>query len=181
MIGNTLLDKIIILQNFLNPNEILNHLHDEVRYALKQEETGNKDGMDLGLAVIEEWANDKLKITYCGAKRPLYCIDAHNLAQLIELKGNPKSIGGFQSEHKHFENQEVIVAKNSLIYLSTDGYTDQNNIYRKKLSEDRLKETLLKNCTLPLVEQQKILEDTLDEHQVGTHQRDDILVWGIRL
>jgi serine phosphatase RsbU (regulator of sigma subunit)/ABC-type amino acid transport substrate-binding protein len=181
MIGNTLLDKIIILQNFLDPKEILNHLHDEVRYALKQEETGNKDGMDLGLAIIEEWANDKLKITYCGAKRPLYCIDAHNLSQLIELKGNPKSIGGFQSEHKHFENQEVIVAKDSLIYLSTDGYTDQNNVYRKKLGEERLKEALLKNCTLSLPEQQKILEDMLDEHQVGTQQRDDILVWGIRI
>ena len=62
-----------------------------------------------------------------------------------------------------------------------DGYTDQNNYLRKKLGEKKFKFLLTNNIHLPLKEQKRVLEECLDEHQLGSSQRDDILVIGIKV
>ena len=74
-----------------------------------------------------------------------------------------------------------MLPKGSLIYLTSDGYVDQNNPDRKKLGEKRLLELLQEHSGLSLPEQKSILENTLDDFQQGVDQRDDILVMGVKI
>lgn len=181
MIGYTLLNEIVNDQELTQPARILEELHKLTRIALRQESQANADGMDLCLCMIEPIDDTQVQITFAGAKRPLYYIIPGN-NELLEIKGSRKSIGG----GKHFENPEFtqqafVVPKGTVIYLTTDGMIDQNNEQRKKFGTVRFKE-LLQNCaSLPLATQKERLNDALDQHQVGTDQRDDITVWAIKI
>ena len=181
MIGYTLLNEIVNDQEITQPAQILEELHKLTRLALRQESQANADGMDLCLCMLEPIDATQVQITFAGAKRPLYYVLPKS-NELLEIKGNRKSIGG----GKHFENpkftqQAFVVPKGTIIYLTTDGMIDQNNEQRKKFGTVRFKE-LLQNCSpLPLSEQKERLNNALDQHQVGTDQRDDITVWAIKI
>jgi len=47
MIGNEILTNIVEIQGITSPDLILNELHKNIRTALKQGETENRDGMDI--------------------------------------------------------------------------------------------------------------------------------------
>lgn len=68
-----------------------------------------------------------------------------------------------------------------MLYLGSDGLTDQNNAQREKLGTVRFKAHLSEIAHLPLEEQRQYLEDVLDDFQGQEEQRDDILWMGIRL
>jgi ligand-binding sensor domain-containing protein len=125
MIGYMMLNEIVKVRHILDPAKILARLHQGFRYILKQEieETDTYDGMDIGLCRVDLHTG---KVTYAGARRPLIYVKN---SELIEIKGDRKSIGGRQKEKKHsFTNQEIdILDKNQdgiMIYLTTDGFAD---------------------------------------------------------
>ena len=121
-----------------------------------------------------------MKVTFAGAKRPLYFFKTQT-QELTQLKGTRRSIGGYQNEDISFSNQEIILEKGDAIYLSTDGFIDQNNIKRRSFGDAKFKEIALKRGHLSMDHQKKLLVDTLKNHMKGTEQRDDILVLGIKL
>ena len=180
LIGNRLLEKIVILNGIHKPSEILENLHQEVRNLLRQQETGNRDGMDVALCVLEKMPDSKTKVSFAGAKRPLYYTENEH-TQIFTLKGSRKSIGGDQNENIKFETNTFILPPNSCIYLSSDGITDQNDVERVKLGESKLKYTLSNVAALPMQEQYKAIKNLLENQLKGTLQRDDILLIGIRL
>ena len=180
LIGSTLLEKIVLVYKITDPATILEKLHEEVRILLRQKETGNRDGMDLALCVLEKQADGKIKVAYSGAKRPLYYTEGAD-NQIFTLKGARKSIGGEQNENIRFETQTIFLSPNSCLYLSSDGVTDQNDAERVKLGESKLKYTLSSIVQKPMEIQKKSVEEMLDLHQRGTLQRDDILLLGIRV
>jgi serine phosphatase RsbU (regulator of sigma subunit) len=100
---------------------------------------------------------------------------------LQEIRGERKSIGGKQNENKQFKTHTFELEKGSLVYLSTDGFADQNNLQRKKIGEESFKALLLKSAHQPLSEQASCLLQALAEHKQDLPQRDDILVIGFRL
>jgi serine phosphatase RsbU (regulator of sigma subunit) len=156
----------------------MENLHNGVRAALKQEgkDVETQDGMDVCLCVLE---NENEKVTFTGAKRPLYHI--HN-SGLVEIKGDRKSIGGLQKEEKRtFTKNEIEVNPGDMIYMTTDGFADQSNNKEKKYGSHRLKEYLQKNAKLSLGEQKKELLAELEAHQGDEAQRDDITILGIRV
>lgn len=180
MIGNTLLNQIINEKRILEPAQILHALNDNIRIALKQETSQNKDGMDLGLCCIMPLdETGKIEVIYSGAKRPLYVVCRN---ELFELKGDRYSIGGwFGIDNPSFTNKTLSLDVGDIIYLTTDGYGDAANSHRKKLGEKRLKKMLLEHSTQTLTQQKRLLLRALNEHQQGTEQRDDITVLGVEL
>lgn len=179
LIGKTLLDKMIDMYKISNPAEILERMHWEIGNFLHQKESENKDGMDVALCMLEQ-ENDHTTVTFSGAKRPLYYSESES-NQVFILKGDRKAIGGDQNDVVPFTNQVVKLKKGSAIYLSSDGFIDQNDAERVKLGESRLKYTISSCTQKPMAEQEKVFNDLLDRHQTGTEQRDDILFFGIRL
>ncbi|GAB4126035.1 MAG: hypothetical protein OHK0045_10840 [Raineya sp.] len=180
IIGSTMLTKIVKLYQTSSPSEILQRLDEEIRSTLQQDKTDNQYGMDLSVCVIENIGEKQFKITYAGAKRPLYYMEQGN-NQVFSLKGDRRSIGGIQNENISFTNQEIVLRKGSALFLGSDGFVDQNNAERVKLGESKFKYLLSQNYEKPMPIIKQELEDFLDMYQRGTVQRDDILMMGIRL
>lgn len=178
LIGDVLLDKIIRIWRIYEPDQILTRLNEEVRTVLHQEETGSNNGMDVAVLRIEHLENQKL-ITFAGAKRPLYYIDVEQ--QVVEIRGNRYSIGGRQNDQIKFINHSLILPLGSLLYLSSDGFIDQNDKKRKKFGEVKFRTLLAENQHLSLEEQKQVLLEALYEQMYDTAQRDDILLIGFRL
>lgn len=178
MIGNTLLNEIVKHQEIFDPKEILETLDEGVREALHQNDDSSGDGMDVCLCVIEP-VGAQTQITFSGAKRPLYYYK-DNEQTLFEVKPNRRSIGGKRKMDKPFENHVIMLDNQDAIYLSSDGLVDQNNPQRKKIGSTRLKEILTQNASKSMEEIGHFLTKSLDEHQDGVAQRDDIAFIGIR-
>ncbi len=180
MIGTNILNTIINNEHIYQPKEILERLNQKIRVALKQDQKINDDGMDLCLCGIEKIDDKTSKITFTGAKRPLFYATG-NPKTLQTLKGDNKSIGGRQRSNKLFTHQEIILQKGDILYLTTDGLIDQSSPKHVKFGTKGLIELLTANATRPLDIQQRIFEDALKNHQQNEKQRDDITMIGIKI
>ncbi len=181
MIGNTLLNEIVKNQGVYDPKNILIKLNDEVIKSLKQTQTDNQDGMDVCFCKIEKNSSEKIQLTFCGAKRPLFYY-SNNQKQLKRLKGDRKTIGGYvQNPKVKFSNQQILISKKDIIYLSTDGFVDQNNNERKRFGSTKFKNIIVKNVDKSLIIQKQIFEKELEIWQDNQPQRDDITLIGVKI
>ncbi len=182
MIGSRLLDEIVTEKMVDSPAKILGMLNQMIRTALRQEETDNNDGMDMALCKLELQVNKKKKLTYAGAKRPLYIIK-NKENKLISHRGDRKSIGGYSLSKREitFTDYAVEVEKGDMIYLFSDGIIDQNSPDRKKFGRVRLEEAFVDSAKLESQEQKKLIEDRLKEYMQNEEQRDDIALAGLKI
>ena len=177
LIGNNLLNEAINEHRLTAPAEILDYLDVKVRVKLKQDEGSNRDGMDLGLCVLEETNMQEYRLTYGGAKNTLFVVTN---GKLLTLKGDRKSIGGNKKDFA-FTQQEVLLQKGDCLYLTTDGFIDQANPDRERFGSKRLRTLIKQVHHLSMSEQGTLFENALDEHRQETEQRDDINFIGIRI
>ncbi len=173
MIGNSLLDRIIRTDRITQPKDILNELNLQIKILLQQEQTGNTDGMDIAILRISP-----SQVSFAGAKRPLYM---GYKGKIEKIESSRMSIGGRQNHKKEFEQVDFEKKEDTIFYLCSDGYADQNNYERKNFSERKLIELLGKIQDISLAEQRKMLKNTIINYMENTEQRDDILVVGVRI
>jgi PAS domain S-box-containing protein len=180
MIGNSLLNKIVIEQKIANPSEIITRLDLEIIKMLKQELTNNQDGLDICFCKIILCENEKINVVFCGAKLPIY-YNISGTNTIEKIKGDVKSVGGAKHKNKsQFENKEFILNKNDQIFLTTDGFVDQNNFERRRFGFTNFSSVLI-NCTkLSINEQKDYMLKELAIWQKNEEQRDDITVIGIK-
>ncbi|MDX2303074.1 MAG: tetratricopeptide repeat protein [Microscillaceae bacterium] len=180
VIGNKLLLEIVDQQGVYSPADILELLHLGIVSGLRQMETGNQDGMDVSLCRMEKLDTGKVELVFAGAKQSIFVFDQ----EIMELKGNRKSIGGFVQvdlqTQSHFEDQSLILNPDAVLYMTSDGLIDSPNPERKKFGRKRFRSFIEDHIHLPLSAQKDILIQYLDDFQQETIQRDDILVMGIK-
>ncbi|MCK4761021.1 MAG: SpoIIE family protein phosphatase [Candidatus Aminicenantes bacterium] len=182
MIGHMKLNEAIREKQILDPTLVLSHLHEGFRSALKQEagKTETYDGMDAALCRIDKETG---RITFAGANRPLLYVKD---SQLIEIKGNRRPIGGRQKEEQRFfTGREIDILEGKeekiMLYLTTDGFADQQNPQNHRYGSRRLKEFLRDHAHLSAAQQKEALLEELRKHQGSEEQRDDITIIGIRI
>jgi serine phosphatase RsbU (regulator of sigma subunit) len=179
MIGINLLEEIIVFQRNTNPAEILTLLHKKIRFVLKQKETKNTDGMDLSMVVINK---DMQIMEFAGAKNPMIYLQNK---ELYTLKADKMPIGGEQKEMERiFTKQTVDISQPTTIYLFSDGYQDQfGGKNKKRFMISQMKELFLGLQDIPMLEQQNILNQTIDNWMAEGQetQIDDILVLGVKM
>lgn len=181
LIGDSLLDRHVKGSKITEPATILQKLHDHIYRALKQEYTNNNYGMDAVILSLQKTDVEETKIVFSGAKNPLYYIDIDNPEEVVRIKGSRKAIGGYQNKNNSFENKEVILKSDSLVYLASDGYKDQNDIKRRRIGEIKFREVIKESAQVDINQQQAVFEQVLDKHMIGIVQRDDILILGIKV
>jgi ligand-binding sensor domain-containing protein/serine phosphatase RsbU (regulator of sigma subunit) len=198
IVGSTLLNDIILRKGITEPAAILEELHLGVRQALQQDDRVNDDGMDVCICRLDQ-GGGLHKLTFAGAKRPLFIVrkdyTLHHdptvavsqfssqsaRLSLMEYKGNKKSVGGRQKEEqRNYQQQEIQLLPDDMIYLTSDGFVDQNDPQKEKFSTPRLKNLLLAVAELPMAEQKAQLLRTLRDFQQREPQRDDVTIVGIR-
>ncbi len=178
MIGNDLLNQIVLEKGTTNPSWILTELHYAVRRALKQTNDleSNQDGMDVCLCRI-----DKEGITFAGARRSLYIVQS---GEILELEGDTKPIGGFQRESKRtFSSKRIDFDRTAptMLYLTSDGYADQHNAKREKFGTKRLEALFRHIAHEDMTTQHSIIAKAMSEHQGATPQRDDMTILGVQI
>jgi|GEM_PF-2458561 len=178
MIGYSLLNQIISETRITDVSEILHHLDMGIIQGLRQTNNHNADGMDVCLCKTEKKNENEFLVTYSGAKRPLFY--AEN--QTIQLaRPTRESIGGMTGVQKEFQSQEILLRKGDVLYLTTDGFTDNPNRLRKRFGEERFAKLLQAITSYALIDQKNLLLSAYQTHQETTAQRDDITIVGVRL
>jgi serine phosphatase RsbU (regulator of sigma subunit) len=186
MVANTLLSEIVEAKKIKSPSLILEMLDLEVRKALKQEQSGNNDGMELGICKIEGLleGNETLQVTFAGAKGKIFY---EQNGQIEKYKGNKRAIGGKNKKIEYaeqaFEEHSFMVNKGSCIYLISDGLVDQPDRNRKKYGNKRFVNFIHQNLNLPMEEQKNQLLNELNNYSFNdkVEQRDDITILAFRL
>jgi serine phosphatase RsbU (regulator of sigma subunit) len=182
-----------------DPGEILNKVQELVVETLVKDENEDvvKDGMDISLVRFEMGSENLVNIKWAGAYNPLWIIKkrttvkndiaSENLKsadpgfELLEIKADKQPIGKLDVS-KPFTTHSFTLSKGDSIYLFTDGYADQfGGRNGKKFKYKQLKELLLASAHLPMKEQRRVLEKTIDDWKGPLEQVDDILVIGIRI
>jgi PAS domain S-box-containing protein len=180
ILGNTLLNEIILQQNITKPNLILEELDKKLSATLKYQASKYQvaDGMDAVVVVINQ---NQQKISFSGAKNPLYCVCGEEFHQ---FKGAKFPIGGSNEYYvdKNFVTEEIILKSPMMLYLATDGYQDQMGGEKSTKFMTKHFKTLLQTLyTHPIEEQQKILQTTFENWKKENKQTDDVTVIGIKI
>jgi serine phosphatase RsbU (regulator of sigma subunit) len=178
MIGNTLLHEIINFNQVTNPAAVLQRLHAATHKVLKQQEGKNSDGMDISVCLFEKQADTTTQLTFAGAKGTAYYTQNQ---EIKTLQGNRIGIGGFSERVRVFENQTVCLPKETMVYLSTDGFIDQNNNERKRFGSQAFKNLLAEISSFSPFQQKIALSGILKKYQQEEEQRDDISVIGLKM
>jgi serine phosphatase RsbU (regulator of sigma subunit) len=189
MIGNTILNETVNEKKIYAPAQILAHLHKGVKQALKQElalnpeRRTNDDGMDVVLCSLDfaQEAQNQVKVVFAGAKRPLIYV-LPKAQEAVYVRGDNKSIGGFRERKvMEFVQHEFEFPKDTILYLTSDGFADQQNPEQIKFGTQHLLQVLAENAAEDMANQKVLLEVALENHQRSEEQRDDITILGIRL
>jgi serine phosphatase RsbU (regulator of sigma subunit) len=170
------LNEAINEKNIEEPNEVLNHIRRRLIQYLSQ--NGRQDGMDGILAQFTR-VEGKINLAYAAAyNQPLLVRDG----KLTDLAADRMPVGKSPVEIEPFTLHKVELRKGDMLYLFTDGYSDQfGGLQGKKFKHQQLLQLLLANAHLPMDEQKQVFVKTLEEWKGGLEQVDDILVFGIRI
>jgi serine phosphatase RsbU (regulator of sigma subunit) len=180
MVGNSLLNEIVLTKGVSDPSIILMQLNAGVQNSLKQRENQTRDGMDLAFCAID-YKNRKLY--YAGANRSLWIIRNSSEAHTVEeIKATKCAIGGFTNESQVYERHEVILNPGDTVYMHSDGFADQfGGPQGKKLMTKRFKDILVNIQKFSMHQQANQLGMEIDEWMGSDYEQvDDILVIGVR-
>ena len=178
MIGNDMLNNIVLEKKITNPSLVLSTLHKQVSTALRQSETQNRDGMDMALCVYDTQTKE---LTFAGAKSPLYYIQN---GELKDIAGSKFPIAGKWGVEKErvYENHTLKIDQETTIFLCTDGYQDQfGGDKGKKLMKKTMKSLFLEIADLEDNKQKERLENYFLEWKKDEEQVDDVLVMGFKI
>jgi serine phosphatase RsbU (regulator of sigma subunit) len=177
MIGLEIIEKTINEDNIDVPAYILAVLNKGLEKTFSRGKnfgTIIKDGMDIGLCMIDR---NKKKIEYAGAFFPLYLIRNNSL---IEIKGD-KLIIGMNPSGLAYENHEIELMEDDILYLFSDGYVDQfGGSENKKFMYRRFRYLLTTIHSFPVNDQKSVLDESIRTWMGGTPQLDDIMVIGFK-
>lgn len=136
---------------------------------------GIADGMDISLCAFNQKTNT---LQWAGANNPLWLISNN---ELNEIKPNKQPVGRFENKTE-FNNHSINFKKGDLIYMFTDGYSDQfgykNN---KKYKQKNLKSFLLSIQNKTMNEQRELLINEFANWKGEIEQTDDMCILGIKL
>ncbi len=198
MLGISLLNEIVSKNPDFTASDILNSLRDQIISSLHQDgkEGEAKDGMDLALSIIDPVSK---RIQFAGAYNPLYLIRNKNIEQndektnpaykiqeiddfkVIQVKADRMPIG-IHIKMKPFVSVDVEFASGDMIYMFSDGFTDQfGGDQGNKYMNKRFKKLLAGIQHEPLAAQHDILNDEFRKWRGEYQQVDDVLIVGVKL
>ena len=177
MLCNSLIKESYTKGYVNSPSEALDFVRKKlVDFFRSSQSKSIKDGMDAAFCVLDKAEN---KLHFSGAKSS--CIVIRD-DELTEYRGDKQHVG-YATIQKPFTTHVIDVQKGDMIYLFTDGYTDQfGGPKNKKFMKKRLKEMLLTiHSHKSMLLQCSIIEETFIEWKSDYEQTDDVTLFGVRL
>jgi serine phosphatase RsbU (regulator of sigma subunit)/tetratricopeptide (TPR) repeat protein len=178
LIGNNLLNHIVINLGITDPDVVLAAMNAGVIDVLSQEATNNHDSMDVALCVID---TEKKKMEFAGAKSQLLYIQN---GEIQYIKGNSQPVGDLsRGREKNFSKHQIDLSVPTTFYIFSDGFADQfGGAENKKFMSKNLRQLLSDNYTKDMKEQHLIVEKTFNDWVGKKHEQiDDVTVVGVRI
>jgi len=179
IVANNLLEQATKQLKLTKPSDILEYLNQGVTNTLHQtyEESSVKDGMDIALC---SWNKKQNILQFAGAYNPLYLFRD---GELIEYRGDRFPVGRFVGEETNsFKNHQIKVQNGDMLYMFSDGFSDQfGGPEGKKFKIRRFKAMLQEVQSYPIEEQYKIVNGYLENWIGELEQIDDIVLMGVRI
>jgi len=178
MLGNSMLNEVVIEKGIHEPAEVLDMLRARIIASLKQtgESSQSKDGMDMVLCRVSK---DKKELVYAAANNPLWLVRD---GKFLEHPADKQPVGIAAGKAEKFKQHKIELQKGDTVYTFTDGYADQfGGPKGKKFKYKPLSSLLLANSGLNLQGQKELLYNTFEEWRGNLEQVDDVLIIGIRV
>jgi serine phosphatase RsbU (regulator of sigma subunit) len=178
VLGNSILNEIVVQQKIYEPDTILYELDARLIETFTSKTAGENainDGMDVSILCFTRG-----EIIFSAAKNPLYQVSD---GALVTIAGSKFPVGSTQYKtEKIFEKHTLRVKKGTKLYLHTDGFQDQfGGEKNTKYLTRRFRDFLVDNSTLSMTEQQRALENEFVAWKGSGKQTDDVLIIGIEV
>lgn len=175
MIGNDLMNHIVIFRKITSPSEIVRQLNKGVRRALKQNENQSRDGMDISICVIDR---QNRSIRFAGANNGFWL----KQGDLIHaISGTKASVGGHTPDEQVFIETDLDYNPGDCLLMGTDGYADQfGGPLGKKFKHKQLRE-FLRTADCSMTKLHESLNNLFNDWKGELEQVDDVCVIGIQL
>lgn len=179
ILGLSLLNQVVLEERCYEPSFILRRIDEKMRTAFGSTSNFRSgfDGMDISVCCVD---NTTQSITFAGAMRPMWIV---RNAVINQYSGSRYPIGGLRMESsREFPQTTIEYKSGDMLYLFTDGYSDQfGGLHGKKISRGRLKVLVQLICDYSLPQQKEQLLEFFHYWKGTTPQTDDATFVGIRL
>lgn len=180
VMGNSILNDIVIQRKIHDPGAILRELDQKVIESLsRRQEAGIdqqvEDGMDICVLAIKG-----REIHFAGAMNPLCWIKA---GEIELVKGDRCSIGDrSMNQDKTFTTHKIEAQPGDRLYIYSDGFQDQlgGPEYLKFMSK-RFRDLLLSTSNNSMIAQEEALVKEFQAWKGDHKQTDDVLIVGIEV
>ena len=179
-VSSRLLEEIVHTKQIFQPKEILNFLDENIKKILNQEYSNNRDGMGIALCATEETKEGKIKVIFSGAKLPLFYYQK-NEKKVNCISGSRKSIGGEYFDNNEFEEHELLLEKEDILYIATDGFIEQGDTEHNCFGRNTFKKMIEEIAEFDIEKQKKIMKQIFEKYKGNAPQRDDVTVLIVKL
>ena len=134
--------------------------------------------MDVSILALN---TESKECRWAGAFRSLVIV--YKNGALEKLEGNKYPVGGAQLDTQRiFTTQKLKLNEDDCLYMFTDGYADQfGGSKGKKFMVKQFHDNLKSIHSYSVADQQKHLENQLNDWKGNLEQIDDVLVIGIKM
>lgn len=177
LVGQTALSRAVRDEKLVNPSEIMDRMNSFVKETLKQNnEDALRDGMEVAVCHICKKSN---QVKFAGATRSI--IHVSN-GEVNTYAGDKCTVGSFQPHIKQPPiTHQIDAKKNDMIFLFSDGITDQfGGPSNKKIKKEIFSE-LNTVFAQDMKTQKSHFEKKLKNWQGSNEQTDDIVLIGFRI
>ncbi len=179
MIGNNLLNQVIIEHRETDAGRILTEMDKGLERLLKRDRSINSinDGMDMSLCIIDRKKNT---VFFAGAQQSGLFIAQNGLQ---ELESTKLTIGGLSTGgKKKFPVSTIPYSKGDRLYLLSDGFQDQfGGPKGKKFYRKNLVRLIGSMQSRPLGDHGALLHKAFHEWKGHEMQMDDVTIVGMEL
>lgn len=178
MIGNALLNNIIIDKKASAASEILDMLNNEITNLLKKDDGIQDDGMDITVCVYNELQK---KLNFSSANQNVIIYSEDNLKV---FEGDNYLIGGFFSSRSksNFTDYTIDINTETTVYLCTDGWQDQfDSAQQNKFGSKQVITAIELLSSINIKEQETFIRNKIKDWMGSAPQTDDILITGFKI
>lgn len=184
MLGIAYLSDIINKDHITKAGDVLEEMRRQIIESLhqykKSDDDESYDGMDMAFCALN---TSTMELQFAGANLPIYIFKkgSPNDQDPIIMREDRMPIAQF-IKIEPFHNYSFKVDEGDMIYLFTDGYSDQFGGHAgKKYNLSKFRSLLASIHHLSAMEQEAAIVSTFEEWRGNMFQVDDVLVMGVRI
>lgn len=163
----------------VSPAAMLGEFNRTIKTLLKQENADalSNAGFDGGILYVDKKENI---LRFAGAETPLFYVQE---GKVKTIKGDRHSIGYRKSDADYrFTDHELSLETETRVYLTTDGYLDQNGGPKGfPFGKKRFQKLIELHYSESFADQQELLLYEMQKYQGDNERNDDVTVIGLKL